>query len=165
MATFWLFVTAFLVFLIALVEGRWQWSVILYILTGVAWVGHESLVPEVTFRPAVYSRLTRSILVALVLTWPLMIVFAARRKLRALSSPHRYAVQWGVGVGEHGYKEFRRWKDAVTFAQAKNTPGNEVTIQDTANFQWDPLVRRATSIIYTVLPSGNIWKIKIKKGN
>src|SRR5713226_3088713 len=98
MATFWLFALASVVFAIVLLRGLWLWSVILYVLTGVAWTGHERLVPEVTFRPVVYSQLTPSILVALVLTWPRQVVRAAWRKLRALSSPDRYAVLWGVGV-------------------------------------------------------------------
>jgi hypothetical protein len=57
-------------------------------------------------------------------------------------------------------KEFRRREDAVTFAQAKSAEiGDEVTIQDTANFHWDPLAGRAISVTYTVLPSGEIKKL------
>jgi hypothetical protein len=163
MATFWLFAVASLVFAIVLLRGLWLWSAILYVLTGVAWSVHESQLLEITFSPPVYSRPQLWILVALVLTWPRQVVFAAWRKLQALFIPSRFAVLWGVGVAiekEHGIKEFRRREDAVTFAQAKSAQIDaEVIIQDRAKSHWNPMVGRTISVNSLVLPSGEIKKL------
>lgn len=154
---FWLFVLSAVGLTVALVSGVWLWALVLYLLTGVLWVWHDSS------RPPPYGRgcyLGGGLPFKAALLWPLIAFAAAVESREALRDPKRFLVL-GPGSGFSAAQWFPRWDEAVSHGKKVAAElGEKVTISDAARWQWksDPFDRTASwkRVRHEVSPSGAV---------